>query len=162
MASSAIRPSTAGAPCRRAGPEPRLRQGGYGRGERRFGRPGSAWARRMGQGLDTTRRGPARHGGDPYGKPALVVHGRDDTRVPLDHGSRPHLGSTPPPSTAGARCPTRPSQVVTDRAARGEHGHAPALTRADVPPGPAAPAPGDRTSCGPARFGCPAENRPVP
>ncbi|MFF7791173.1 3-hydroxybutyrate oligomer hydrolase family protein [Streptomyces sp. NPDC007991] len=46
-----------------------------------------AWACRVGQGLDATRRD-----GDLHGKSAPVVHGRDDTRVPVNHSSRPYLG----------------------------------------------------------------------
>ncbi|MGC9539084.1 3-hydroxybutyrate oligomer hydrolase family protein [Streptomyces sp. UG1] len=45
------------------------------------------WARRVAQGLDATRRT-----GDLHGKPTLLVHGRDDTRVPVNHSSRPYLG----------------------------------------------------------------------
>ncbi|MFI1727789.1 3-hydroxybutyrate oligomer hydrolase family protein [Streptomyces acidicola] len=46
-----------------------------------------AWARRVAEGLDATRRT-----GDLHGKPTLVVHGRDDARVPVNHSSRPYLG----------------------------------------------------------------------
>ncbi|MFJ8468888.1 3-hydroxybutyrate oligomer hydrolase family protein [Streptomyces swartbergensis] len=97
-----------------------------------------AWARRVGQGLDTTR-----HDGALHGSPALVVHGRADTRAPVDHDSRPHLGLNSPADTAEAHCPAWPSQGRTDRAARGEPGHAPAPVRADVPPVPTSPAPGE-------------------
>jgi hydroxybutyrate-dimer hydrolase len=45
------------------------------------------WARRVARGLDATRRD-----GNLHGKPALLVHGRDDTRVPVNHSSRPYLG----------------------------------------------------------------------
>ncbi|MGW2378635.1 3-hydroxybutyrate oligomer hydrolase family protein [Streptomyces sp. NPDC001658] len=46
-----------------------------------------AWARRVTAGLDATRRT-----GDLHGTPTLVVQGRDDTRVPVNHSSRPYLG----------------------------------------------------------------------
>lgn len=142
-----------------------------------------AWARRVGQGLDATRRD-----GDLHGKPALIVHGRDDTRVPVNHSARPYLGlnsraehgrsalsyleithahhsdSTAPGydnryvplgfyfqqalDLMWARLtegrPLPPSQVVRTVPRGGEPGHAPALTRANVPPVPASPAPGDR------------------
>ncbi|MFH9008695.1 3-hydroxybutyrate oligomer hydrolase family protein [Streptomyces afghaniensis] len=142
-----------------------------------------AWARRVGQGLDATRRD-----GDLHGKPALIVHGRDDTRVPVNHSSRPYLGlnsrtehgrsalsyvevthahhsdSTAPGydnryvplgfyfqqalDLMWARLtegrPLPPSQVVRTVPRGGEPGHAPALTRANVPPIPASPAPGER------------------
>ncbi|MEW2395342.1 3-hydroxybutyrate oligomer hydrolase family protein [Streptomyces sp. NPDC046862] len=45
------------------------------------------WARRVAEGLDATRRT-----GDLHGKPTLIVHGRDDARVPVNHSSRPYLG----------------------------------------------------------------------
>ncbi|MFI1330384.1 3-hydroxybutyrate oligomer hydrolase family protein [Streptomyces sp. NPDC020845] len=45
------------------------------------------WAARLAEGLDATRRT-----GDLHGKPALIVHGRDDTRVPVNHSTRPYLG----------------------------------------------------------------------
>ncbi|MEU1806182.1 3-hydroxybutyrate oligomer hydrolase family protein [Streptomyces sp. NPDC019937] len=50
-------------------------------------RGGRGWAARLAAGLDATRRS-----GDLHGKPALIVHGRDDTRVPVNHSSRPYLG----------------------------------------------------------------------
>ncbi|MFC3997447.1 3-hydroxybutyrate oligomer hydrolase family protein [Nocardiopsis sediminis] len=46
-----------------------------------------AWNERVADGLDETRRD-----GDLQGKPALIVQGRDDTRVPVNHSSRPYLG----------------------------------------------------------------------
>ncbi|WP_404820440.1 3-hydroxybutyrate oligomer hydrolase family protein [Streptomyces malaysiensis] len=59
-----------------------------------FPRPGASsaerdWAGRLADGLDETRRD-----GDLHGKPALIVQGRDDTRVPVNHSSRPYLGLT--------------------------------------------------------------------
>ncbi|WP_413104544.1 3-hydroxybutyrate oligomer hydrolase family protein [Streptomyces sp. Inha503] len=59
-----------------------------------FPRPGAPsaerdWAGRLAEGLDETRRD-----GDLHGKPALIVQGRDDTRVPVNHSSRPYLGLT--------------------------------------------------------------------
>ncbi|MEU4486551.1 3-hydroxybutyrate oligomer hydrolase family protein [Streptomyces purpurascens] len=143
------------------------------------------WARRVAQGLDATRRD-----GNLHGKPALVVHGRDDTRVPVNHSSRPYLGlnsrtehgrsslsyvevthahhsdSTAPGydnryvplgyyfqqalDLMWARLtedrPLPPSQVVRTVPRGGEPGHAPALTRAHVPPIVPSPAPGDRIS----------------
>ncbi|TDC26400.1 D-(-)-3-hydroxybutyrate oligomer hydrolase [Streptomyces sp. 8K308] len=56
-----------------------------------FGDPATAaeraWADRVAQGLDETRRD-----GDLGGRPALVVQGRDDARVPVNHSARPYLG----------------------------------------------------------------------
>ncbi|MFI0817724.1 3-hydroxybutyrate oligomer hydrolase family protein [Streptomyces sp. NPDC021098] len=54
---------------------------------RRGADKGRDWAARLAAGLDATRRS-----GDLHGKPAIVVHGRDDTRVPVNHSSRPYLG----------------------------------------------------------------------
>ncbi|MFI0776663.1 3-hydroxybutyrate oligomer hydrolase family protein [Streptomyces sp. NPDC021212] len=51
------------------------------------GAAGDGWAARLAAGLEATRRS-----GDLHGKPALIVHGRDDTRVPVNHSSRPYLG----------------------------------------------------------------------
>ncbi|MFI1853114.1 3-hydroxybutyrate oligomer hydrolase family protein [Streptomyces sp. NPDC020480] len=54
-----------------------------------FSRAGAErqWAERLADGLDATRRT-----GDLHGKPTLIVHGRDDARVPVNHSSRPYLG----------------------------------------------------------------------
>lgn len=147
-------------------------------------RPERAWAARLAAGLDATRRS-----GDLHGKPALIVHGRDDTRVPVNHSSRPYLGlntraqhgnstvsyvevthahhsdaQTPGLDNRyvplgyyyqqaldvmwqrlrgrGGELP--PSQVMRTVPRGGEPGHAPELTRANVPAIAADPAAGDR------------------
>ena len=55
-----------------------------------FGEPATAaeraWANRLARGLDETRRD-----GDLGGRPALIVQGRDDARVPVNHSARPYL-----------------------------------------------------------------------
>lgn len=44
-----------------------------------------AWARRLQAGVDETRRN-----GNLRGKPAVIVHGRDDALLPASHTSRPY------------------------------------------------------------------------
>ncbi|WP_432048959.1 3-hydroxybutyrate oligomer hydrolase family protein [Streptomyces asiaticus] len=141
------------------------------------------WAARLAEGLDETRRD-----GDLHGKPTLIVQGRDDTRVPVNHSSRPYLGLNSraqggrgtvsyvevthahhsDSQAAGfdnryvplgyyyqqaldlmgerlrGRAGLPPSQVVRTVPRGGEPGHAPELTRANVPPIASAPAAGDR------------------
>ena len=46
----------------------------------------SATARALQRGVDETRRD-----GDLHGKPALIVHGRNDALLPVNHTSRPYL-----------------------------------------------------------------------
>lgn len=45
-----------------------------------------AWAQRLKTGVDETRRN-----GNLRGKPAVIVHGRDDALLPVSHTSRPYV-----------------------------------------------------------------------
>ncbi|MGC3986131.1 MAG: 3-hydroxybutyrate oligomer hydrolase family protein [Pseudorhodoferax sp.] len=45
-----------------------------------------AWAQRLKAGVDETRRN-----GNLRGKPAVIVHGRDDALLPVSHTSRPYV-----------------------------------------------------------------------
>ena len=78
--------------------------------------------------------------GNLQGKPAIIVHGRADNLVPVNHSSRPYYGYAHLKNSA----PLPPSQLVRTTPRGGTPGFARAITLANVPPIAANPASSDR------------------